>query len=122
MQSANMASSSDELYLPYSRGHQLLSERIMMHLLGILFGMLVCAWVLPYVIPFAALLVAVLGVALAAACVMQLIQMIIPFDWSNDWALMLAASASFLLLFIGWKYSTWKLFGETSRLQIKRKE
>lgn len=108
MQSANMASSSDELCLPYSRGHQLLSERIMLHLLGILLGMLVCAWVLPYVIPFAALLVAVLGAALAAACVLQLIQMIIPFDWANDWALLLATCASFLVLFLTWQLFVWK--------------
>lgn len=94
----------------------------MLHLLGILLGMLVCAWALPYVIPFAALLVAVLGVALAAASGMQLIQMIIPFDWGNDWAVFLATCASFLLLFLAWKYSMWKLFGESSRLQVKRKE
>jgi uncharacterized membrane protein YqjE len=81
----------------------------MLHLLGILLGMLVCAWVLPYVIPFAVLLVAVLGVALAAACVMQLIQTIIPFDRGNDWAILLATCASFLVLFIAWKYCKWKL-------------
>lgn len=109
MQSANIASSSDELCLPYSRGHQLLGDKIMLHLLGIMLGMLVCTWVLPYVIPFAALLVAVLGVALAAACVMQLIQMIIPFDWANDWALLLATCASFLVLFLAWKIFVWKL-------------
>lgn len=109
MQSANMASSSDELCLPYSRGHQLLSERIMLHLLGILLGMLVCAWVLPYVIPFAVFLVAVLGLALVAAYVMQLIHMIIPFDWGNDWAILLATCASFLVLLIAWKYCIWKL-------------
>ena len=109
MQSANMASSSGELFLPYSQRHQLLGEIIMLHLLGILLGMLVCAWVLPYVIPFAALLIAVLGVALAAACVMRLVQMVIPFDWGNDWAVLLATCASFLLLFIAWKWCAWKL-------------
>jgi len=81
----------------------------MLHLLGILLGMLVCAWVLPYVIPFAALLVAVLGVALAAACVMQLIQIIIPFDWGNDWAVLLVTCASFLMIFLAWKWCVWKL-------------
>ena len=80
MQSVNMASSSGELSLPYSRQHQVVEDKIMLHLLGILLGMLVCAWVLPYVIPFAVLLVALLCVGLAAAYIMQLIQMIIPFD------------------------------------------
>ncbi len=94
----------------------------MLQLLGVLLGMLICAWVLPYVIPFAVLIAVALGVGLAAACVMQLIQMIIPFDWSSDLALLLAACASFLLLFMAWKYSIWKLLGESSRLQTKRKE
>jgi hypothetical protein len=71
--------------------------------------MLVCAWVLPYVIPFAVLLVAALGVALAAACVMRAIQIVIPFDWGNDWALLLATYASFLVLFLAWKLFVWKL-------------
>jgi hypothetical protein len=109
MQLLNMASSSGEPILPYSRQHQLLRERIMLHLLGILLGMLVCAWVLPYVIPFAALLIAVLGVALAAACVMRAIQIVIPFDWGNDLALLLATCASFLVLFLAWRLFVWKL-------------
>ena len=121
MQSANMASSSGELSLPYSRWHQLLRERIMLHLIGILLGMLVCAWVLPYVIPFAILIAAALGVGLAAACVMRLIQMVFPFDWGNDWAVLLAACASFLVLFIAWKYLTWKLFGKSRYLLTKVK-
>jgi hypothetical protein len=104
-----MASSSDELLLPYSRQHRVVEDKIMLHLLGILLGILVCAWVLPYVIPFAALLVAVFGVALAAAYVMQLIQMIIPFDWANNWALLLATCASFLVLYLAWKIFVWKL-------------
>lgn len=80
----------------------------MLHLLGILLGMLICAWVLPYVIPLAVLLVAVLGVAFAAACVMRAIQIVIPFDWGNDWALLLATCASFLVLFLAWKMFVWK--------------
>lgn len=84
----------------------------MLHLLGILLGMIVCAWVLPYVIPFAVLLTAALGVALAAAFVMRVIQIIIPFDGSNDFAVLLAACASFLLLYIAWKYGSWRLLGE----------
>lgn len=122
MQSVNMASSSGELSLPYSRQHQVVEDKIMLHLLGILLGMLVCAWVLPYVIPFAVLLVAVLCVGLAAAYVMQLIQMIIPFDWGNDSAVLLATCASFLVLFLAWKYCTWTLIGKSSGLQTKVKE
>jgi hypothetical protein len=53
---------------------------------------------------------------------MRLIQMVIPFDWGNDWAVLLAACASFLVLFIAWKYCTWKLIGKSSGLQTKVKE
>jgi hypothetical protein len=91
----------------------------MLHLLGILLGMLVCAWILPYVLPFAVLIAAALGVGLAAASVLRLIQMVIPFDWGNDWALLLAACTSFLVLFIAWKYSIWKLFGKSRYLLTK---
>lgn len=81
----------------------------MLHLLGVLAGIIVCAWVLPYVIPFVATLVIVLGVVMAATYVMAAIHQLVLFDWSNEYAVLAATCASFLILYIVWKWFAWKL-------------